>query len=364
MKSSYVIALLLALVAGGWILSGQLGEPGPPARAGDQQVVIITIEDALPQVQVREQVAELLTREIVVTGQTRASRHVTLRAETAGPVEDVPVSRGSQVEEGQVVARIALDDRGARLAEVMAQQAQRQLEYDATLKLAEKNFRAETSVAEARALLDAARAAVMIMEVNISKTTIEAPFAGVLEERPIEVGDFLEVGDKVGMVVDLDPCLVVAQVSEREVDKLRLGGPGTATLVNGVVIEGHISYISAVAEPATRTFTVELEVANTEGRIMEGLTSQVRLPVGTVNAHFVSRSLLTLADDGMVGVKAVDDKGIVGFHAVRIVDDGADGVWLTGPPQKFTLITVGQEFVHPGMRVEQLPTLTPAHAGN
>ena len=101
MKSSYVIALLLALVAGGWILSGQLGEPGPPARAGDEQVVSITIEDALPQVQVREQVAEALTREIVVTGQTRASRRVTLRAETAGPVEDVPVPRGSQVEEAR-----------------------------------------------------------------------------------------------------------------------------------------------------------------------------------------------------------------------------------------------------------------------
>lgn len=364
MKSSYIIAFLLALVAGGWILSGQLGEPGPPAQAGDQQVVSIAIQDTLPQVQVREQVAAPLTREITVTGQTEASRRVTVRAETVGLVEDVPVPRGSWVEPGQVIARIALDDRSARLTEAKALLVQRQLEYKAALTLAEKNFRAETSVAEAKALLDAAKAAVKIMEINISKTTISAPFGGVLDTRPVEIGDFLEVGAEIGTIVDLDPCLVVSQVSEREVDKLRVGGPGSATLVNGTVVEGNISYIAAVAEPATRTFRIELEVTNAEGRIMEGLTSQVRLPIGTVDAHFVSRALLTLADDGTVGVKAVDDEGIVQFHAVRIVDDGADGVWLTGPPQKFTLITVGQEFVHPGMRVEPLPTLTPAHAGS
>ncbi len=362
MKSSYVIAFLLALVAGGWILSGQLGESGPPAQAEDEQVVSISIEEALPQVQVREQVAEPLVREIVVTGQTEANRRVTVRAETAGPVEDVPVARGSQVELGQVIAQIALDDRSARLAEAKALLVQRRLEYNAALTLAEKNFRAETSVAEAKALLDAAKAAVRIVEINISKTTISAPFSGVLDTRPVEVGDFLEVGAEVGTVVDLDPCLMVAQVSEREVDKLLLGGPGSATLVNGTVVEGRISYIAAVAEPATRTFRVELEVANADGSIMEGLTSQVRLPVGAVSAHFVSRALLTLADDGVVGVKAVDDKGIVRFHPVQIVDDAADGVWLTGPPSRFTLITVGQEFVHPGMRVEPVAETAPAHA--
>jgi multidrug efflux system membrane fusion protein len=364
MKSSYAIAFLVALLAAGWILSGQLGPSGPPAKAEDEQVVSLAVQPTPPQVQVRKQVAEPLTREITVTGETRASRRVILRAETAGPVVSVPVPRGSRVELGQVIARIALDDRSARLSQAQALLVQRQLEYDAAVKLAEKNFRAATSVAEANALLDAARAAVRIVEVNISKTTISAPFGGILDQRPVEVGDFLEIGAEVGLIVDLDPCLVVAQVSEREIDMLRLGGPGTATLVNGDVVEGRISYISAVADPATRTFRVELEVANPGGRIMEGLTSQLRLPVGVVSAHFMSRALLTLAGDGTVGVKAVDDDGIVRFYPVEIVDDMADGVWLSGPPPRFTLITVGQEFVRPGMRVEPLAERVPAPAGD
>ena len=138
------------------------------------------------QVQVREQVVEPLSREITVTGQTRASRRVTVRAETVGAVEDVLVPRGNRVERGQLIIRIALDDRMARLAEAKALLVQRQIEYNAVLTLAEKEFRAETQVAEAKALLHAARAAVKVIEVNISKTSISAPFAGVLEERPVD----------------------------------------------------------------------------------------------------------------------------------------------------------------------------------
>jgi multidrug efflux system membrane fusion protein len=75
----------------------------------------------------------------------------------------------------------------------------------------------------------------------------------------------------------------------------------------------------------------------------------------------VSPAILALADDGTLGVKTVDEDGTVVFRPVTIVEDGPDGVWLAGLPERVTFITVGQEFVTDGQKVIGVPEAeTPA----
>jgi multidrug efflux system membrane fusion protein len=125
--------------------------------------------------------------------------------------------------------------------------------------------------------------------------------------------------------------------------------------VNGINLRGKVRYISAVADEATRTFRIELEIPNPSRRVMQGISSEMHLPLAPVAAHLISPAILTLADDGTVGVKLVNDEGLVEFRPVTIIGDGPEGVWLAGLPQRATFITVGQEFVVDGQKVEAIP---------
>ncbi len=100
------------------------------------------------------------------------------------------------------------------------------------------------------------------MQIEVSQTKILAPFDGVFDDRRVEVGDYLRVGDVCGLVVELDPLLVVGQVSEDRVGMLKIGQPGRARLITGETVSGTVSFVAKTADPATRTFRVELEAPN------------------------------------------------------------------------------------------------------
>ena len=367
MRSSYIVAAVIAVAAVGWIASGRLiGDDGsllatPPATVATAPAADPAAAARLPQVRVRFQTAQPRAAEIVLRGRTEAVRAVELRAETRGTVKEIAVEKGATVAAGDVLIRMSQDDRLARLNQAKALLEQRQIEFKAASELSEKGYRSDTAVAEARARLEEAKAAVAVMEIDIGYTTVRAPFDGVVDARPVEIGDFLDVGDPIATVVDLDPILVIGQVSERDVGQIKLADAGAARTISGEVLRGTVRYISSVADEATRTFRVELEIANPERRVVQGLSAEMRLPLAPRSAHLVSPAILTLADDGTLGVKLVNDQGVVEFHPVSIVEDGPQGVWLAGLPERATFITVGQEFVAAGQKVEAIPEpLVPA----
>ncbi len=350
MKRSYLLALAIALVAAGWVISGQMNganeQPAPVAEATATESQAAAAEPA--RVRVRTIQAESRSRDIVLRGRTQAIRSVDLKAEIPGRISEIIAAKGRSVRKGDVVARLALEDRQEKLIEAKALVSQRQMEYDAARKLRQKGFRAETKLAAAAANLEAASAYVARIEVDIDHTEIRAPFAGIVEHRPVELGDYLKAGSVVATIVDQDPYLVVGQVSEREVSYLRRNMPGAARLTDGTKIAGKVRFIATKADPLTRTFRVELKVPNTKRQLRDGLTAEMRIAVETISAHFVSPALLTLDDGGVIGLKTVNADNVVEFHPVRIFSAGATGVWLAGLPGNIRAITVGQEFVRPG----------------
>jgi len=354
-KTSYLIACGIAIAVTAWLISGQLTSDKSVTPAGATSEMAQPAAPPLARVRVRQQTAEPRIVEIVLRGQTVANRQVELRAETRGKVMEVPAGKGSHLRTGDVIAQISDDDRQARLDMAKALLAQREIEYDNAQKLSKKGYRPETDVAETRAKLEEAKASVKSMEIDIGYTTIRAPFDGVIEERPVEIGDFADVGDKVARIVDLDPVLVVGQVSEHDIDKIRVGMPGSARLITGETVNGKVRFVGSSADAKTRTFRVELEVANPARSIVQGVSAELHLPVADLPAHRVSPAILTLAENGDVGVKTVGPGNTVEFHAVTIVATGADGVWLAGLPPIVTFITVGQDFVTAGQKVEPVP---------
>lgn len=354
MKRSVIFAVLLAAAATLWVVSGQFGESGAEPEPQKPPADLSALDEA-PAVRVRPSTAQPHAVVDLLRGRTEANRLVEIKSETDGRIIELNVDDGTRVSEGEVIARLSPGDRPARLAEAKALLAQRKIEHEADRKLSKKGFRADTQVAATEASLEAAEAAVKIAQVELDYTRIRAPFDGVVDSRMVELGDFVDRGDAIAQLVELDPILIVTQVNERDVQRLEIGTPGTARLMTGRNVEGRIRHISAVADKATRTFRVELEVPNPDGAISDGMTAEIAMPLSRVPAHLVSPAILTLSDRGVVGVKAVDDDNRVVFHPVKIIDTDNDGVWIAGLPGEITLITVGQEYVSEGDAVRAIP---------
>ncbi len=351
---SHMIAIGTAIAIILWFATGLFngdGNNGPELTAAEQEAANATVA----RVRVSESVATMRRGSIIIRGRTEAKRAVEVRAETQGTIAKLPVEKGQRISEGDVLCELAPNARGAQLAEAQALVKQRQLEYDASRQLAEKGYRAPTVAAGSKAAYDAAQARLKQMEVEMGQTKIRAPFDGIFDERPVEVGDYMRVGDVCGLVVELDPLLIVGQVAEDRVSALQIGEAGRARLVTGETAEGQIRFVAKTADPATRTFRVELEVPNPNLSMRSGVTAEIIVPGKEVLAHKIPSGVISLDDNGVIGVRTVNSEKKVEFRRVTLVDDTPDGLWVTGLPEKITLITVGQDYVREGQTVEAVP---------
>jgi membrane fusion protein, multidrug efflux system len=354
MNKSYLLALIMAAAIVGWIYSGQLQATTPEegenaATSGSEEVA--KAKDHPVTVRVRLMQAQPHQREVVLRGRTKAVRSVAVKAEVAGRITQLAVTKGKYVKAGDLIAKIDMHDRAARLAEARALVRQRQLEHKAAIALSKKGYRAETKVAAAQTQLDSSKAQVKRIELEIQHTEVRAPFAGIVDSKEVEIGDYMKVAGVVAIIVDQNPYLVVGEVSEREVSYLKIGQKATGELITKQMVSGKISFIASTADSATRTFRVEVRVPNPKRKLRDGITARIRIPVDNSMAHLITPAVMTLNDEGQIGVKTVTQEGIVRFFPAQIIADGENGVWLAGLPETVGIITVGQDFVRDGDQV-------------
>jgi multidrug efflux system membrane fusion protein len=349
------MACALALAVGLWMVSGIGNEPktstARSAQAGRTSGSADNPE-RLTQVLVRRSTATTITREIIVSARTEPNRQVELRAETDGSIVSIGAERGSRVAAGSPIVGLDMRDRDARLEESEALIVQMRLQYEAAERLRGQQFISEAQIAEAKARLVGAEAARKRVLDEIGYTKVTAPFAAVVQDRSVEVGDYVKSGDSIARLVDTDPMIIVGEVNEREIHELQVGGSGSAKLVNGSIVSGTIRYLSPLADDNTRTFRIELAVPNPDGALRAGMTAELRVSADQIVAHSLSAALLALADDGTVGVKAVDDDNRVRFHPVEIAGYSPEGILVTGLPGELRIISVGQGFVTEGRKVD------------
>jgi multidrug efflux system membrane fusion protein len=353
--------------------------------------------------------ARVIDSAVILRGQTEAARQVNVEAETSGQIVSEPLRKGSHVVAGQVLCQIDPGTRPIRLAEAQARlaeararipetearipeaeaklvQAKAQLEEarindNAARKLSEGGFASETRVASAEAAVRAAEAGVIAAEaavksaqsgmagveaaiqsaeasvaateLDISKLTVTAPFDGLLETDTAELGSLLQANGPSGAVcatiIQLDPIKLVGFVPETDVARVKLGAPAGARLATGDEITGLVKFLSRSADPATRTFRVEIEVPNPDLAIRDGQTAEILIAADGVKAHLVPQSVLTLNDQGTLGVRLVDSESRAKFAPVHMLRDTADGIWIDGLPDTADIIVIGQEFVTDGV---------------
>lgn len=356
LRGSHLVALAILAGIGGWMLTGELivgGQADP-----DQKSIVEKQEQAKDDVlRVRTLVLQPADRvkTLEVRGRTKADAIVTVRAETGGTVLERKVDKGDRVAAGDLLCVLDGGVRGAQLAQAQAALDQAQEDYDANARLLKRGFATKSRVRQLKAALDAAKANLAAAEQEVGRTEVRAAAAGEVQAPLAEVGDNLSPGGVCVTLIDNDPMLFTGQVPEREIGAVVVGKDAQVTLVTGAAVDGKVRYVSPVADPNTRTFAVEIELPNAEGRVLDGLTAVARMDLDPAQAYRVAPSWLTLADDGQVGMRVVDDAGLVSFLPVRILAQEADGMWVTGPQPGTRIITVGQDYVVAGQKVEAVP---------
>ncbi len=349
---SWLISVGIVFVVTAWLASGQIGAD---ERAADDALADTAAAGTRNAVRVRTQSAEPVVRTITVNGKTAPARIVQLAAETDGRIEYVGADRGASLERGGIIVRLDERDRSARLQQAEATVRQREVEYEGRLKLKSESYVSEAQLQEAVAMLETARAELVRAQLDLEYMVVRAPFAGALQARSVEIGDFVKRGDPVATFVDNRTIVVSANLSEFDARFVDVGDAAEASLATGETVQGRIRYVAPVADEATRTFAVELEVDNTDGALRIGGTAELHIPAEEVFAHRVAPSLLTLDDAGNVGVKIVNADGTVEFVLADIALSTSDGVWLAGLPETATIITVGQGYVANGSVVDAVP---------
>jgi len=341
------VAVLIAF--GAWIATGEFSSVGSaqtepenaPPKVEETKPIVRTVAVAVPP---RVQHA----RAIRISGQTQADQRAVLATRAGGIVGDLRVTKGSTVKAGDIILVLNAEEKAAAVDMAKAMLAQRQAEFSAAEKLASTGNMPKLQLETARAALAAAKSQVEAATAELARLEVKAPFAGIIDRLDVEAGSSVGQGAQVATLLNLDPVVGAGEVSERDLGHLKIGDEADIRLVDGKVVSGKLRYISRAASAQTRTFPIEVAIPNADGKIPAGMTAEITLKTEPVDAIILPRSVVTLSQNGDLGIRAVDEQSKVVFFPIDLVDDTSTGLVLGGIPAGARIIVAGQDLVTEG----------------
>lgn len=299
-RKALVPAALIALAAAAVGCARAEASQKPGATSEATPAISVTTTDVALRV-----VPKFLT----VTGTLVGNRESEVAADVSGRVVDTQVERGAFVEKGAVLAR--LDARNAALsrkeaaAQVAAARVQKDnasLECERAERLFEVNAISRAELDRTRASCrasdhsaDAAQARQFMAEKSISDSIIRAPFAGMIVERDVDVGEYVTPGRRVATVVELNPLRLELTVPEFASTAVKVGSPVEFQLkaFPNERFSATVRYVGPVLRRATRDLIVEAHVENPEHRLRPGMFAEAQLRIGEQSLPVIPRSALT-----------------------------------------------------------------------
>lgn len=356
-KLHRIAAFCVLAAAAAWIATGEFSSVGSAEEAQGATAPVAeppaTAEKPLLRtVAAVEPVFVDYARTIRLSGITAADKRAVLAARSDGVIKSLTLVKGGKVSAGDVVMTLEGPETEAqeKIAEIALAQK------DSDLERAERLFAGgnvpEIEVTNARSAREAAAAELARAQAAVDKQRLTAPFDGIVDSLDVEIGEWVQTGTPVATILSLDPIVVMAEVSELDLGSVVVGAKARVQLVTGAELEGTVRLVAREASAETRTFPVEIALPNPDLALSAGMTAEVLLSAQSVRAVEVPRSVITLSDTGVVGLRVVGADSVASFAPVTIIDDTPDGLVVTGVPEDIRIITAGQDLVRDGDAVE------------
>ncbi|MDC0192234.1 efflux RND transporter periplasmic adaptor subunit [Alphaproteobacteria bacterium] len=413
MKRSIIVAFLILAGVVGWLASGQITSVNAQDEAKSNEAKnketntykstdnVTDNEDLVFSVETKIFKANLIDQSIELQGQTIHNKKIDVKSETSGNISELNFSRGDKVNKNLSLVLISMDDRKEKLLsaqkdlerlskELILNEKNRdnllrqniekiklyEIEYASAKQLIDKGLSSksklslasfnlanaeadredikikfESTLANLEAQISNVKSLLKNIKLDIAKTNISAPFDGIISEKMVEETEFISIGTPLFTIIDLDPIKIEGYLSEFDVNKVSVGTNATIEDGNGIKKNGIITFISPSAEISTRTFEITIEANNKDLTYKSGITTKIIIKGSELNAHKIPPSILTLLDDGTVGVKAVNKENNVVFYPTKTIKDTIDGMWVSGLPESVNLIISGQEYISIGEKI-------------
>ena len=413
MKRSIIVAFLILAGVVGWLGSGQITNVNAQDEensnttenkdtnsyksddnSNENEELVFSVETKVFK-------ANLIDQSIELQGQTIHNKKIDVKSETSGNISEINFSRGDKVNKNLSLVLISMDDRKEKLLsaqkdlerlskELILNEKNRdnllrqniekiklyEIEYASAKQLIDKGLSSksklslasfnlanaeadredikikfESTLANLEAQITNVKSLLKNIKLDIAKTNISAPFDGIISEKMVEETEFISVGTPLFTIIDLDPIKIEGYLSEFDVNKVSVGTNAIIEDSNGIKKNGTITFISPSAEISTRTFEITIEANNKDLTYKSGITTKIIIKGSELKAHKIPPSILTLLDDGTVGVKAVNKENNVVFYPTKTIKDTIDGMWVSGLPETVNLIISGQEYISIGEKI-------------
>ena len=251
-----------------------------------------------------------INKTVSISSTSEAYRKIEVKSEVTSKIEKILKKKGSFVDKGQIVIKLE--------------------EFDSYKKLFEND---------------------LISKNEFNKIALMAPFNGIILDGHKIEGELVTPGSSVYEIIDLSKIKIVGYLNENEIKGINIKNKVEVSILDKI-IEGTIDYISPIADYSTKTFEISVIFDNLDLSIRDGLSAELKIYKEKIKVHQISPSVLSLGNDGDIGIKVLNQDNEVIFKEIVIIEDTSDYMLISGLEDKENIITIGQQYVSSGDKVE------------
>lgn len=344
-------------------ISGKQKELESNIRLLDSVIAVKSGEENLPLVTTLVATPKKFDHFLELQGNVQTKQNVLIYPEMSGTLQKVYVEEGDKVRKGQLLATIDDGGVGSQLAQLQTQAALAQTTFERQKRLWDQKIGSEIQYLQAKSNYEAAESAVNQAKSQLGKSSIRAPFTGIIDDVIKEQGTVVApgVGSEVFRIINLSDMYVEVDVPENYLSGVQEGKEAKVYFpVLQDTVTSTIRQTGNFINPGNRAFRVEISVPNKDGHIKPNLTAKVSLNDYTnESAILIPQGIISENAEGeqyiYVAEKINEDKATVNR---RIIETGlAQGRMvevLSGVEQGELLIQEGARSIKEGQNVKIL----------
>ena len=268
------------------------------------------ITETLFKVKSITSLATEMNRTVNISSTSEAYRKIQIQSEITSKIKKVLKTKGSLIKENEVIIKLE--------------------EYDSYKKLFDNG---------------------LISKNEFNKIALLTPFEGILLDGHKIEGELIAPGSVVYEIIDLSKIKIIGYVNENEINGISTDNTVEVKILNKK-IRGVIDYISPIADYDTKTFEIIVIFDNSDLQIRDGISAELSIYKDKIKVHKISPSVLSLGEDGDIGIKVLNKDNEVIFKEIEIIDDTSDYMLISGLDDEENIITIGQQYVSSGDKVE------------
>lgn len=268
------------------------------------------ITETLFKVKSITSLASEMNRTVNISSTSEAYRKIQIQSEITSKIKKVLKTKGSLIKENEVIIKLE--------------------EYDSYKKLFDNG---------------------LISKNEFNKIALLTPFEGILLDGHKIEGELITPGSVVYEIIDLSKIKIIGYVNENEINGISTDNTVEVKILNKK-IRGVIDYISPIADYDTKTFEIIVIFDNSDLQIRDGISAELSIYKDKIKVHKISPSVLSLGEDGDIGIKVLNKDNEVIFKEIEIIDDTSDYMLISGLDDEENIITIGQQYVSSGDKVE------------